>query len=303
MRRLLLAMFVVPSLALASHHEKAHHEKAEKAAAPSASSEDPMAAWVPPKVKNEAKDKQEIQGLFKAMEAAARTGDLDAAAALVDFPVTMLTDDSKGEAMGDAWSREQWTQVMKPFYDTPMKDMKVTHKPTIFLLSDSLASVDDVCTMTKGGKTITSRNSMFVVRKDGKWRVKAMAEGGWGDMMAAAPATAGAEQGAASQGTGSAAEPPGSQGTGSGAMGAGSQGTGSAAEPSGSQGTGSGAMGSGSQGSGAAVDPQGAGTGTVSEPPGTPGTGSGATGSGSQGTGTPAEPPGSQGSGSATTPK
>ena len=35
-----------------------------------------------------------------------------------------------------------------------MKDMKVTHKPNVFLLSDSLASVDDVCTMTHGGKTI-----------------------------------------------------------------------------------------------------------------------------------------------------
>ena len=167
-----------------------------------------MAGWVPPKVKNEAKDKQEIQALFRSMEAAARTGDLDAAAALVDFPVTMMTDDSKGEATGDAWTREQWTEVMKPFYGKPMKDMKVTHKPTIFLLSDSLASVDDVCTMTQGGKTMTSRNSMFVIRRDGKWRVKAMAEGGWGDMMAAAPqGTAGGAQEPASgaTSTGSAA--------------------------------------------------------------------------------------------------
>ncbi len=175
MKRLLLAMLLVPSLAVAAEQDTA------------AKSADPMASWVPPKVKKEAKDKQEIQALFRGMEAAARTGDLDAAAALVDFPVTMMTDDSKGEASGDAWSREQWTEVMKPFYGKPSKDMKVTHKPSIFLLSDSLASVDDVCTMTQGGKTITTRNSMFVIRRDGKWRVKAMAEGGWGDMMAAAP--------------------------------------------------------------------------------------------------------------------
>jgi hypothetical protein len=186
MKRLLLAMFLVPSLGLAAHHEKAH--QGQDAAAPS---DDPMAGWVPPKVKNEAKDKQEIQALFRAMEAAGRTGDLDTAVALVDFPVMMITDDSKGEAMGEAWSREQWIEVMKPFYDKPMKDMKITHKPSIFLLSDSLASVDDVVTMTMGGKTITSRNSMFVIRKEGKWRVKAMAEGGWGDMMAQAPHGAG----------------------------------------------------------------------------------------------------------------
>ena len=42
--------------------------------------------------------------------AAARTGDLDAAAALIDFPVTMMTDDSKGQAKGEPWDREKWTR-------------------------------------------------------------------------------------------------------------------------------------------------------------------------------------------------
>ena len=159
-------------------------------------------------MKSEAKDKQEIQAMFKAMETASRAGDLEAAAALVDFPVTMITDDSKGQASGEAWSREQWTQVMKPFYDKPMKDVKVTHKPTIFLMSDSLASVSDVCTMTQGGKSMTTRNSMLVIRRDGKWRVKAMAEGGWGDAMGQGQA---AGQGAGSTGsTGGPADSAGS---------------------------------------------------------------------------------------------
>ncbi len=199
MKRLLLMLALVPSLALTQ----------DKAGAQT--SGDPMAGWVPPKVKSEAKDKQEIQALFKAMETASRTGDLDAAAALVDFPVTMITDDSKGQASGDAWSREQWTQVMKPFYDKPMKDVKVTHKPTIFLMSDSLASVSDVCTMTQGGKSMTTRNSTLVVRRDGKWRVKAMTEGGWGDVMGAAPSASSGQEshGASSGSAGSVTEPPG----------------------------------------------------------------------------------------------
>jgi uncharacterized protein (TIGR02246 family) len=204
MTRLLLMMLLVPSLALAVEEKTG------------AASDDPMAKWVPPKVTKAEKDKQEIQALLRSMEAASRTGDLDTAAALVDFPVTMMTDDSKGEAMGEAWSREQWMKVMKPFYDKPMKDVKVTHKPNIFLLSDSLASVDDVATMTKGGKTITARNSMFTIRRDGKWRVKAMAEGGWGDMMAEAPqgtasSTPSSTEGSASEKAGSAAPEP--QGT------------------------------------------------------------------------------------------
>lgn len=171
MRLLLVVVLLVPSLALGEEER------------PAGASADPMAGWVPPKVKNEAKDRQEIQALIRAMDSAGRTGDLEAAAALVDFPVTMMTDDSKGQATAVAWSREQWTQAMRPFYEKPMKDVKVTHKPTIFLVSDSLASVDDVVTMTQGGKTVSSRTSMFVVRVDGTWRAKAMAEGGWGDMM------------------------------------------------------------------------------------------------------------------------
>ncbi len=144
MKRLLLAMLVVPaSLALAAE---------EKTAAPSG---DPMAGWVQPKVRNEAKDRKEIMALFQAMEAAGKSGDVEAAAALVDFPVLMTTDSSKGEGMAETWTREQWVERMKPFYAKPMADAKVTHKPNIFLMSDSLASVDDVSTMTMGKKSVT----------------------------------------------------------------------------------------------------------------------------------------------------
>ena len=135
------------------------------------------------KVTKGAQDKKEIAALFRAMDEAGKKGDLEAAAALVDFPVLMVTDDSKGQAMGEAWTREQWVEVMKPFYEKPMKDMKVTHKPTVFLLSDSIASVNDVVTMTHGKKTMTARDSMILVRRDGKWKLKTMAESGWGDMM------------------------------------------------------------------------------------------------------------------------
>jgi ketosteroid isomerase-like protein len=171
MTRLLIALFLVPaSLALAAE---------QKPAAPTG---DPMAGWVPPKLANPEKDKKEIQALIQAMDAASKRGDIDAAAALIDFPVLMATDDSKGEGMAEAWERERWIEMMKPFYSKPMADMKVTRKPDIFLLSDSLATVNDVCTVKMGPKTVTMRNSTLVLRRDGKWLVKGMAEAGWGDM-------------------------------------------------------------------------------------------------------------------------
>lgn len=174
------------------------------AAEPAAGS-DPMQGWRPPKVKNEKQDRAEITKLFKTMEAAGKKGDIEAAAALVDFPVLMLTDDSKGEAHGGAWSREQWVKMMEPFYK-PMPDMKVTEKPTVFLISDSLAAVTNIATITMGKKPpMTTRNAMLLARVGGEWKVKAMVEGGWGDSMAGPP------EGAAK--TGQAAPPAGASET------------------------------------------------------------------------------------------
>jgi hypothetical protein len=201
MTRLLTAMFLVPaSLALA----------AEQKPAPA---DDPMAGWVPPKLANPAKDKKEILALFQAMDAAGKRGDIEAAAALIDFPVLMATDDSKGEGMGEMWERERWIEVMKPFYSKPMPDVRVTHKPDIFLLSDSLATVNDVATVKMGARTMTMRNTTLVLRRDGKWLVKAMAEAGWGDMTQAQGLDAGTGSphpgtGAAGEANGGVEEPP-----------------------------------------------------------------------------------------------
>lgn len=158
---------------------------AEAAAAPA----DPMAGWEPPKVKAEAKDKKEIMALFQRMEAAGKKGDLAAAAAVIDFPVLMVTDDKKGEAAGEPWTREQWEQVMKPFYAKPMEGT-MKHDPSIFLVSDSLATANVHWTMKEGGKTMKGRNALIVIRKGGEWKVKAMMEGGWGDMPMAGEAPA-----------------------------------------------------------------------------------------------------------------
>jgi hypothetical protein len=154
---------------------------------------DPMASWAPPKVKNEQADKKEIMALFQAMERAEKKGDLDAAAALVDFPVLMVTDDSKGQAVSGTWDREMWVKVMEPFYKHPMQDVKVTHRSSIFMVSDSLASVDDQATIRHGKRTMLARNSTLLIRKDGKWLVKAMVEGGWGDLMNERPTAASGE--------------------------------------------------------------------------------------------------------------
>lgn len=150
-------------------------------AADQAASADPMAAWKPPTVKAEGKDKKEIQALFHRMEAAGKKGDLEAAAAFIDFPVLMVTDDAKGEASAESWSREQWEKVMRPFYSKPMEGT-MKHEPAIFLVTDSLATANVKWTMKEKGKTTSGKNSVTLIRKGGEWKVKVMMEGGWGGM-------------------------------------------------------------------------------------------------------------------------
>jgi hypothetical protein len=102
---------------------------------------------------------------------------------MIDFPVLMISDNSKGDGGGSSWSREQWTAVMKPFYEKPMPEENMTTgKPTISLVTDSLAAIHSPWTLKVNGKTLTGSNAVLLVRKGGAWKVKAMMEGGWGDM-------------------------------------------------------------------------------------------------------------------------
>jgi ketosteroid isomerase-like protein len=140
------------------------------------------ASRVPRDPKSEAKDKKEIQELFLGFDDAGENGDAEAAAALMDFPLLVATDGKGGQASGEAWSRERWLDTMAPVYDVPLKNAKITHKAQVFLVSDSLATVNLVTTVTKGGKSAVERGAAIVVRRDGEWRIKARVESGWSDV-------------------------------------------------------------------------------------------------------------------------
>lgn len=131
---------------------------------------------------NEKQTKKEIEEFFKKQEELSRKGDLEGLVAGVDFPVYMVTDDLKGVPEAKAYGREEYVAMMKPFYENMPKDTKTTHKPTIVVLSDSLASVADDYTMTMGKQKITARNAGLLVKRDGQWKWKTMVEAGWGGM-------------------------------------------------------------------------------------------------------------------------
>ncbi len=131
---------------------------------------------------NEAQIRREVTDFFKQEELLMKRGDFDAMAARIDFPVFMATDDAKGVPAAKLFEREEYVSMMKPFYEDWPKDAKVVHRPTITVLSDSLVSYVDDFTMTIGQQRLSGRSNGLIVKRDGQWKWKVMAEAGWGDL-------------------------------------------------------------------------------------------------------------------------
>jgi hypothetical protein len=125
----------------------------------------------------------ELKASFKQWHAVGLKGDVNAMADMIDFPVIMMTDDSKGNFKMEQWNRDQWIAVMKPFMDpAAMKGMSWSSKEACFLLSDDLASCEELISI-QGPKMKGKYNAhTILVRIDGKWKVKQMMEAGWGDL-------------------------------------------------------------------------------------------------------------------------
>jgi acyl-CoA-binding protein len=140
-----------------------------------------MGPWTR-KPTNEKQTKKEIEAFFKQAEAMEKKGDQPGMLAAIDFPVYMVTDDSKGVPTAEEWNQEKYVAVMKPFWENMPKDSKTTHKWSITVLSDSLAYAGDDFTMSGGGHKMSGRNMSLLFKRDGQWKWKSMAEAGWGSM-------------------------------------------------------------------------------------------------------------------------
>ena len=133
---------------------------------------------------NESKTRKEIKTFFAEEEKLAKAGDFDAMLARLDFPVYMATDDMKGVPEAREYSREKYTATMKPFWDNMPKDIQTKHNPSITVLSDAMALIVDDFTMKVGSQKTGGKNVALLVKRDGQWKWKIMAEPGWGGMEA-----------------------------------------------------------------------------------------------------------------------
>jgi len=150
------------------------------------SMQNPSTAWTPRQVTKE--DKKGLTQTMDALDAAWMKQDVNAAASFVDFPVMMVTDDSKGVVTSGWWAKEKWMEAMVQGMQSMPKDMaKPKTKNTSWFVSDSLVRVDSEHSWKMGGKSMNTRSTSLWVLKDGKWMLKSMVDPGWGEAMKPSP--------------------------------------------------------------------------------------------------------------------
>ncbi len=133
------------------------------------------------KVTDERKLKKEIEAFLKAGDEIVAKNDFNAKLERLDFPLFLATDDQKGMITAKTYTKEEYSSMMKSHFDA-MKESKKTHKETITVLSDNLATVVDDYTLTLGKQKVNGKSTTLLVKVDGQWKVKSMIEAGWGEM-------------------------------------------------------------------------------------------------------------------------
>ncbi|MFN0062110.1 MAG: hypothetical protein ACKVPX_06315 [Myxococcaceae bacterium] len=153
---------------------------ATKAAPPAMGAQAAQAPmFTPRKVTKE--DIKGIEAMLAAQESAMMKGDIEGAAAHVDFPAWMMTDDAQGVVSTDMWDKRKFMDEMAKSAAAMPPDMKMSHKRKFNFLTNTMALVNDDISTMMGKKKMSWRSANIVIHKDGKWMLKGMLEGGWGD--------------------------------------------------------------------------------------------------------------------------
>jgi hypothetical protein len=140
--------------------------------------------------KKERQDKKELETFFKSWNDDWKNGDANALAAMVDFPVLMLTDDSSGNYNHSDMTQDQWLGVMGPMVAKSgaknaagaEETKHWSNKSNCTMLSDDLASCLTEVSVSMHKMKGNFRRETLMTRTGTGWKIKSMVEAGWGDM-------------------------------------------------------------------------------------------------------------------------
>jgi hypothetical protein len=123
-------------------------------------------------------DHEGLEKLYRDRDEAHKRGDWELLRMTVDFPTTIVSDSADGEAIAysfeEAEFRERAANAMRLVPRAP-----VDHNRRFIFLSDHLAINLEENSVKVGEETLRFKAAHLVIRKDGRWKVKTVVEGGW----------------------------------------------------------------------------------------------------------------------------
>jgi hypothetical protein len=123
-------------------------------------------------------DHEGLEKLYRDRDEAHKRGDWELLRTTVDFPMVMSTDSTDGGAetytCGEDEFRERAGNAMRLVPRSP-----VQHQRRFIFLSDHLVLNLEENHVKVGDEVLNFKASHVVIRKDGKWKVKMVVEGGW----------------------------------------------------------------------------------------------------------------------------
>lgn len=126
-----------------------------------------------------AEQTRELLDWFDRYDAYARDLDTAAMADMGRFPLTVTTNDSRGECVTQQWDRDTFVQSMS-MAATSAAISNLRHPA--FLNADLAVVVTD-STVTTDGQTLHMRYADVMAKVAGEWRFTAMIQAGWGDLL------------------------------------------------------------------------------------------------------------------------
>lgn len=129
---------------------------------------------------------REVQDTIEHAHEAFLDGNIPAVADVHDFPVLFVTDTSKGEGIADLWDRNQYHHYHAVMHDALSPQVvealaKAEREFEWHFITDAIVVVIRTDTAHFEGETKQWKSFGVLMKNDGKWKVKAHGEGGWGD--------------------------------------------------------------------------------------------------------------------------
>ncbi|HSD56305.1 MAG TPA: hypothetical protein VLA92_04080 [Candidatus Saccharimonadales bacterium] len=118
---------------------------------------------------------------FKNYDALVAANDADGMIKEAHLPITVITDDSKGDCVAQQWDESAFRASIEG--NVNKADTKIKNRRKPFFLNKNLAVVITESVVTNGDDTHYMRYADIMVKQGNEWKFKSMVQAGWGDML------------------------------------------------------------------------------------------------------------------------